>query len=323
MEKILHSNLPKVEFPDLVVGNQAMDDACAVDLGDGRVALSTTDFFMPIVDDPEKFVRIAACNSLSDIYAMGGKPIMAIGILGWPASKIPPEIGAKVIDGGRFVCHEAGIPLAGGHSIDAPEPFFGLAVTGIAQKSDLKTNSDAKAGDKLYLTKPLGIGIITTAEKKKKIEGNDLDIAIGAMCELNVIGAKLSEVAGVNCITDITGFGLGGHLLEVCLASGLRAELNFGAIPLLDKAAYYQSLGCVPGGTLRNFDSYAGCVDELGDFQRDILFDPQTSGGLLVSVSESGEDAFLKICRDSGLRLRSIGQLSDAESSKKTISLKK
>ena len=300
-----------------------MDDAAAVDLGDGRVALSTTDFFMPIVDDPEKFGRIAACNSLSDIYAMGGKPIMAIGILGWPASKIPPEIGAKVIDGGRAVCHEAGIPLAGGHSIDAPEPFFGLAVTGIAQKSELKTNSDAKAGDKLFLTKPLGIGIITTAEKKKKIEGNDLDIAVKAMCELNLIGAKLSEVNGVNCMTDITGFGLGGHLLEVCEARGLRAEIDFDKVPLFDKAAYYQSLGCVPGGTLRNYDSYADSIGELEDFQRDFLFDPQTSGGLLVTVSPEYEDQFHNVCKENGMELESIGQLFESKTDTKTITLKK
>lgn len=300
-----------------------MDDAAAVDLGDGRVALSTTDFFMPIVDDPEKFGRIAACNSLSDIYAMGGKPIMAIGILGWPASKIPPEIGAKVIDGGRAVCHEAGIPLAGGHSIDAPEPFFGLAVTGIAQKSELKTNSYAKAGDKLFLTKPLGIGIITTAEKKKKIEGSDLDIAVKAMCELNLIGAKLSEIDGVNCMTDITGFGLGGHLLEVCEASGLRAELDFDKVPLLDKAVYYQSLGCVPGGTLRNYDSYADSIGELEDFQRDFLFDPQTSGGLLVTVSSEGVDQFHEVCKENGMELESIGQLFESKADTKTIIIKK
>lgn len=297
-----------------------MDDAAAFDLGDGRVALSTTDFFMPIVDDPEKFGRIAACNSLSDIYAMGGKPIMAIGILGWPASKIPPEIGAKVIDGGRAACHEAGIPLAGGHSIDAPEPFFGLAVTGIAQKSELKTNSDAIAGDKLYLTKPLGIGIITTAEKKKKIEANDLDIAVKAMCELNIIGDKLSGISGVNCMTDITGFGLGGHLLEVCEASGLRAELDFDKIPLLEKAAHYQGLGCVPGGTLRNYDSYSESIGELEDFQRDFLFDPQTSGGLLVTVSVGGEKEFHKVCKANGLELEAIGQLFDVDGSKKVIS---
>jgi selenide, water dikinase len=323
LEKILHSDLPKIEFPNLLVGHQAMDDAAAVDLGDGRAVLSTTDFFMPIVDDPHKFGRIAASNSLSDIYAMGGQPIMAIGILGWPASKIPPEIGAQVLEGGRAACNEAGIPLAGGHSIDSPEPFFGLAVTGIVDKKLLKTNSDAKVGDKLYLTKALGIGILTTAEKKKKIEDNDLSIAVDAMCELNKIGAVVAPIKGVNCMTDITGFGLGGHLIEVCQASQVRAELDIQQIPLLNKVAYYQKLGCVPGGTQRNFESYQEKLGPMTAFEKDILFDPQTSGGLLITVAAEAEAEFLRVAAQNAYELKAIGQLLSPEESQPIISLKK
>lgn len=310
MGTILKSELQVPEYPNLLVGNSTNDDCAVYDLGNGSGVLSTTDFFMPIVDDAFDFGRIASCNALSDVYAMGGKPLMAIAILGWPANKIPPEVAAKVIDGARTVCMEAGIPLAGGHSIDSPEPIFGLAVTGLVDVADVKRNNSAKAGDKLYLTKPLGIGVLTTAQKQKKIDANDLDLATKYMCILNSIGAEMSKIAGVHALTDITGFGMAGHLLEICEGSSVTAILDFDKIPVIDQAWKYQKLGCIPGGTGRNFESYKDKVGALSELQQDILFDPQTSGGLLVTVSEESEDNFLKLCKNNGLDLQSCGELT-------------
>ena len=309
MGTILKSELQVPEYPNLLVGNSTNDDCAVYDLGNGTGVLSTTDFFMPIVDDAFDFGRIASCNALSDVYAMGGKPLMAIAILGWPANKIPPEVAAKVIDGARTVCMEAGIPLAGGHSIDSPEPIFGLAVTGLVDVADVKRNNSAQAGDKLYLTKPLGIGILTTAQKQKKIAASDLDLATKYMCTLNSIGAEMSKIDGVHALTDITGFGMAGHLLEICEGSSVTAILDFDKIPVIDQAWEYQKLGCIPGGTGRNFESYKDKVGALSELQQDILFDPQTSGGLLVTVSEESEENFLKLCKNNGLDLQSCGEL--------------
>ncbi|MGL4446829.1 MAG: selenide, water dikinase SelD, partial [Shewanella sp.] len=246
---ILASQLPVFTDPNLLVGNQSRDDAAVYKLNDEIGIISTTDFFMPIVDDPFTFGRIAATNAISDIYAMGGTPMMAIAILGWPVNTLSAEIAQRVVDGGRQACMEAGIMLAGGHSIDAPEPIFGLAVTGQIALNDLKQNDTAKAGDRLYLTKPLGIGILTTAQKQKKLQQEDSLIAINAMCQLNSIGAAISKINGVNALTDVTGFGLAGHLLEMCQGANLSAELKFEAIPLLPKVVDYLALGCIPGGT--------------------------------------------------------------------------
>lgn len=323
MGEILKTDLNVPDYPNLIVGNSTNDDCAVYDLGDGTGVLSTTDFFMPIVDDPFNFGRIAACNSLSDVYAMGGKPLMAISIFGWPANKIPAEVAAKVIDGGRSVCMEAGIPLAGGHSIDSPEPIFGLAVTGLVDIKNVKKNNSAKSGDKLFLTKPIGIGILTTAQKKKKIEDGDLEIAVEYMCTLNSIGAKISNISGVHALTDVTGFGLGGHLIEICKGSGLKAVLDFDKIPVIDKAQKYQELGCIPGGTGRNFESYKAEIGELTDSQKEIIFDPQTSGGLLVTVEESAVDEFLRVCSEEGLELESFGELTDLDETGQFISISK
>ena len=322
MGEILKTNLEIPDYPNLLVGNSTNDDCAVYDQGNGTGILSTTDFFMPIVDDPYNFGRIAACNALSDVYAMAGKPLMAIAILGWPANKIPLEAAAKVIDGGRAVCLEAGIPLAGGHSIDSPEPIFGLAVTGLVNVEDVKRNDSAKVGDKLFLTKPLGIGILTTAQKKKKSEDGDLDIATEYMCTLNSIGAEIAQIKGVNALTDITGFGLGGHLLEICKGSGVSAVLDFEKIPVIPKALKYQELSCIPGGTGRNYESYKSEVAELNDKQKEIIFDPQTSGGLLVTVQEDSVDEFVGLCQSKGLELESFGEIIDNDGSGKFIKLK-
>lgn len=309
LETILHSEQEKFIDPHLLVGNETRDDAAVYDIGNGIGIISTTDFFMPIVDDPFDFGRISATNAISDIYAMGGKPIMAIAILGWPVDKLAPEIAQKVIDGGRYVCQQAGISLAGGHSIDAPEPIFGLAVTGMVSTEQIKKNSAAKAGCKLYLTKPLGIGILTTAEKKGRLQVMHQGVATETMCQLNKPGADFAKVEGVTAMTDVTGFGLLGHLSEICQGSRVQANVWFDAVPKLPDIEKYIAEGCVPGGTQRNFDSYGHLVGTLTDLQRLLLCDPQTSGGLLIAVEPDSEAEVQAIAQRYQITLTAIGEL--------------
>ncbi len=312
LDQILVSNLTLPTDANLLVGNSSKDDAAAYDIGNGQVILSTTDFFMPIVDDPFDFGRIAATNAISDIYAMGGKPIMAIAILGWPINVLPAAVAQQVIDGGRQACADAGIMLAGGHSIDSPEPIFGLAVTGIVNKDQLKQNNRATAGCRLYLTKPLGVGILTTAQKQKKLRPEHEFLARDVMCQMNTIGAQVAHLAGVEAITDVTGFGLMGHLLEVCEGSGVNAVLHEQQIPLLAPVRDYIAQGCVPGGTTRNFESYGAKLAPLTDEQRALLCDPQTSGGLLIAVQPEHAAALEQTLSAAGLYAQSIGELVEA-----------
>lgn len=300
--------------PKLWVGNASRDDAAVYAIDEERGVVSTTDFFMPIVDDPFDFGRIAATNAISDIYAMGGDPIMAIAILGWPVNLLAPEIAREVIRGGRAVCDAAGIPLAGGHSIDAPEPIFGLAVTGLLEKRHMKRNDTATADCKLYLTKPLGIGVLTTAEKKGKLRSEDVGVARDWMCTLNKPGSRFGKLAGVTAMTDVTGFGLLGHLVEMADGSGLTARIVYEQVPRLPAVEYYLDQGCVPGGTLRNYDSYASKVGPLRELHKRVLCDPQTSGGLLVAVTAEGEAEFLAVAAELGLNLEPIGQLVERQS---------
>ncbi len=309
LDVMLKSQLPAMVDDALLVGNSSRDDAAVYDLGNGTAIISTTDFFMPIVDDPFTFGRIAATNAISDIYAMGGKPVMAIAIFGWPLDKLPAEVGQQVLEGGRKACADAGMVLAGGHSIDAPEPIFGLAVTGTVATGKVKQNNTARAGNKLYLTKPLGVGILSTAQKKKLIQPEHAHIAPDSMCKLNTIGTALAELACVTALTDVTGFGMGGHLREICEGSGLQAEISFADLPILPHVLDYLQQGCSPGGAARNFDSYGHCLSDMDDTQQAIMCDPQTSGGLLVCVDESGEADFLQITRQAGLDLHPIGNL--------------
>ncbi len=311
LDVILNSNLPSFTDDALLVGNSSRDDAAVYDIGNGTAIISTTDFFMPIVDDAFLFGQIAATNAISDIYAMGGKPIMAIAIFGWPLDKLPPEVGQQVIDGGRKACFDAGISLAGGHSIDAPEPIFGLAVTGTVATNKVKQNNTAKAGNKIYLTKPLGIGILTTAQKKNKLLEEDLTIAAETMCQLNILGTQLSDLAIITAMTDVTGFGLGGHLREVCEGSKISAIINFDKLPLLPHVLDYLEQGCSPGGCDRNFASYGDKISKMTDIQRQIICDPQTSGGLLVMVDEKGEKEFLELTKKADMNLNCIGHLVD------------
>lgn len=319
LETILHSEQEKFIDPHLLVGNETRDDAAVYDIGNGIGIISTTDFFMPIVDDPFDFGRIAATNAISDIYAMGGKPIMAIAILGWPVDKLAPEIAQKVIDGGRYVCQQAGISLAGGHSIDAPEPIFGLAVTGMVSTEQIKKNSAAQAGCKLYLTKPLGIGVLTTAEKKSKLQAIHQGVATETMCQLNKPGAEFAQVNGVTAMTDVTGFGLLGHLSEICQGSGVQANIWFDSVPKLPDVEKYIAEGCVPGGTQRNYDSYGHLVGSLTDLQRKLLCDPQTSGGLLIAVLPESEQQVQDIAERYQITLTAIGELIEPKQDRALI----
>jgi selenide, water dikinase len=318
LSTILEHQSERFQFPGLLVGNDNRDDAAAFDLGDGTVIVSTTDFFMPIVDDPVDFGRIASVNAISDVYAMGGTPLVAIAILGWPVDKLPAEVANKVIEGGRLACQEAGIPLAGGHSIDSPEPIFGLAVTGRVKQSELKRNSSAQPGDRLFLTKPLGVGILSTAQKKKKLRPEHAGLARDNMVKLNKAGETFARLPYVHAMTDVTGFGLLGHLVEMCEASGTKATLLENKVPFIERDVleYYLSENCVPGGTHRNWESYGQCVEPISEQQRYLLADPQTSGGLLVSVAADQAEAFRLQASQEGLLLESIGYLAQQEGDK-------
>jgi len=315
LAEILDKANHQVNFPGLLVGNDSNDDAAVFDLGDGKVVISTTDFFMPIVDNPEEFGAIASVNAISDIYAMGGTPLMAIAILGWPINTIPVSVAGRVLNGAREACARAGIPLAGGHSIDSPEPIFGLAVTGIAERSQIKYNNTAKTGDHLFLTKKLGVGIVSTAQKKNLADPEHLELAKKSMLTLNDIGKHLAGLPYVHALTDVTGFGLLGHLVEMCEGSGLSAEVNFDQVPRFDFLEVYLDQKCMPGGTHRNWDSYGHKIGPLSEVQKYILADPQTSGGLLIAVDASKLDEFNAVMKlHHGEPLQSLGQMTNPQS---------
>ena len=305
------TNLAPVDNSKLLVGNDSRDDAAVYDLGDGTAVVSTTDFFMPIVDDAFDFGRVAATNAISDIYAMGGEPLMAIAILGWPINTLPAEVAGQVVDGARAVCAEAGMMLAGGHSIDAPEPIFGLAVTGRVLIDQLKRNDQAQSGDLLLLTKPLGVGILTTAEKKDLLRPEDAQLARDNMVKLNTIGAQLAKVDGVHAMTDVTGFGLLGHLLEVCRGSQLQASIQQQHVPMLTDLDYYLERNAVPGGSGRNYASYGKHLGDLTDRQINVFCDPQTSGGLLVAVAADSKAEVEQMLASQGMQAHWVGQLED------------
>jgi selenide, water dikinase len=298
--------------PNLLVGNSTKDDAAVYDLGNGEAVVTTTDFFMPIVDDPFDFGKIAAVNALSDVYAMGGKPLVAIAILGWPIDKIAPEVAGVVLDGARSACKEAGIQLAGGHSIDTAEPIFGLAVTGKVDVEHLKKNSSAKEGSSLYLTKPLGVGIIATAQKRGIVSTEDMQRAVDSMTKLNSLGELFGGLEYVNAMTDVTGFGLLGHLVEMCEGSSVSAEIEKSKIPILPNIQSYLDQKAIPGGTKRNWKSYGHKIGATDENDWVILADPQTSGGLLVSVDPGSESEFENVCLDAGLNIEPIGSVIES-----------
>lgn len=290
-------------FERLLVGTETGDDAAVWDLDGDTCIIATTDFFMPVVDDPDHFGRIAATNAISDIYAMGGTPIMALAILGMPLGKVDTAIVRAILQGGAAVCAEAGIPVAGGHSIDSPEPIYGLAVIGTAKKADIRRNSGAREGDALILTKALGVGVYSAAFKKEALSSDGYDEMIASTTLLNRIGAVLAKDADVHAITDVTGFGLLGHGLEVARGSGVGIEVAFSALPFLSHARALIRQGFVTGASLRNWASYGEAVTlpaETEDWQRHLLTDPQTSGGLLVSCAPEAADRLVEDIRAAG-----------------------
>ncbi len=319
---ILQSQLEKFVDPNLLVGNETADDAAVYDIGNGVGIISTTDFFMPIVDDPFDFGRIAATNAISDIFAMGGKPIMAIAILGFPVNKLPAEVAQQIVEGGRAACATAGIALAGGHSIDSPEPIFGLAVTGVISTEKIKKNASAHAGCELFLTKPLGIGVLTTAEKRGILKSEHRNLARDVMCQMNLIGAEFSQLEEVTAMTDVTGFGLLGHLSEICQGSNVRAVINSDDIQTLEGTKDYIALGAVPGGTQRNYESYGHLISALTDEQKAILCDPQTSGGLLVAVEPQAVEKIMQIASQMNVPLFRVGKLLAKDDNNSLIEVK-
>ena len=302
LNEILHSSINAPLDARLLVGNDKRDDAAVLDLGNGTALISTTDFFMPIVDDPYDFGRIAAANAISDVYAMGGKPVLAIAILGWPIEKLPPEIAQRVLEGARAICAAAGITLAGGHSIDCPEPVFGLAVNGLVDIHHVKQNSTATAGCRLYLTKALGVGILSTAQKKGLLLADDAALALQSMTTLNKLGEIFGKLDYIKAMTDVTGFGLLGHLAEMCEGSSLSAVIEYTKVPVIASLSHYLGQNCIPGGTQRNWNSYGHKVGRLSDEQRIVLADPQTSGGLLLAVAEEGIEDFENLLEEHNLR---------------------
>jgi selenium donor protein len=307
LDEILKSSIAVPDNKKLLVGNSSKDDAAVYELDNGMALISTTDFFMPVVDDPFDFGRIAAANSISDIYAMGGQPVLAIAILGWPVETLPAELAQRVVEGGRAVCQEAGIALAGGHSIDSPEPIFGLAVNGLVAIEHLKRNNTACEGDYLFLTKPLGVGILSTAQKRGLLKHDHASRMIKQMTSLNNLGEELGKVQGVTAMTDVTGFGLLGHLIEMAEGSGLSAAVYYNKVPLIDGVTDYISQHISPDATFRNWNSYSTKVKfEAGINVMEaftILPDPQTNGGLLFSVKENSVQRVKKLLEEADLNV--------------------
>lgn len=301
--------------PELLVGTDHADDAAVYRLNERQAIVATTDFFTPIVDDPFDFGRIAATNALSDVYAMGARPIMALAVLGMPIDKLPAEVIGRILEGGASVCREAGIPVAGGHSIDVPEPIYGLVGLGVVDPAEVKTNAGAQAGDALILTKPLGIGILSAALKKGLLSSGDYAEMLRWTTLLNRVGMRLAAIADVHAVTDVTGFGLAGHLLEICRASRLAAELEFGDLPLIPAAVALARDGIATGASGRNWQSYGDELDlpvDTPDWQRKLLTDPQTSGGLLIACAPEAVAPVLALIEaEQGSAGQVIGTLRD------------
>lgn len=311
LEEILHST--SFHDPHLLVGNASRDDASVYDLGNGTALISTVDFFMPVVDDAFDFGQIASANAISDVYAMGGKPLLAVALLGWPIEKLPSSLAKLVMQGAEKICAKAGISLAGGHSVDAAEPFFGLAVNGIVPINHLKKNNTAQEGDLIFLTKPIGVGILTTAQKRKVLKEAHLKFLIQQLTYLNSVGEILGGVSGVSAMTDVTGFGLAGHLIEMAESSGLTAEISYSRLSFCEGVKEYLSQRIIPDATYRNWNSFSKKISfdkEVNVMEAfSILPDPQTNGGLLVAVNPASAAEVQKIFTQLGLEqfLKPIG----------------
>lgn len=303
LNRILAQVGPGVVPPELLVGIESSDDAAVYRLNETQALVATTDFFTPIVDNPHDFGRIAATNALSDVYAMGGRPILALALVGMPLDKLPVTVIGQIIEGGSQVCREAGIPVAGGHSIDVVEPIYGLVALGLVTPEQVKKNAAAHAGDCLILGKPLGIGILSAALKQEKLSAEGYATMLHWTTLLNRAGTVLGGLPGVHAMTDVTGFGLAGHLLEICRGSGLGARVTFSSLPLLAEAVNWVRQGIATGASSRNWDSYGHEVhlsDAIVPWQQTLLTDPQTSGGLLVSCAPAAADEVMAIFRAHG-----------------------
>jgi selenide,water dikinase len=327
LETILRTDCAPVRFAGLLVGNESSDDAAVYDIGGGRAVVSTTDFFTPIVDDAYDFGRIAAANAISDVYAMGGRPLMAIAILGWPLDKLPAETARRVVEGARQMCTRAGIPLAGGHSVNIATPVFGLAVTGMVDSAQVKKNNSAEAGCRVFLTKPLGIGLVTTAEKRGIVRPEHAAQAVRLMTTLNVAGADFAALEGVRAMTDVTGFGLAGHAVEMAQGSGVRMVIEAARLPRIDGVEEYIAQGCIPGGTARNRAGYghkveiaAASADDAEKIES-LVFDPQTSGGLLVAVRTDSIEDVRRAAAKTLTQLREIGRLVEKKPSEAWVTV--
>ena len=303
LQEILKSVPASAAFPDLLVGTETSDDAAVWRLNETQALVATTDFFMPVVDDPFDFGRIAATNALSDVYAMGGRPILALAIVGMPLSQLPVETIGRILAGGASVCAAAGVPVAGGHSIDSVEPIYGLVALGLADPGRLLTNKGAREGDVLILTKPLGVGVLSAAFKQERLDDAGYQALIGVTTQLNAVGAELAGLAGVHAVTDVTGFGLLGHGLEMARGAGLTARIELAAVPVIAGVEALLEAGVRTGASGRNWTSYGAAIDlpaGLADARRDLLTDPQTSGGLLIAVAPDAAQDVLDLARARG-----------------------
>lgn len=314
LASLLDRSAATMPFSQLLVGAETSDDAAVYALNDEQAVIATTDFFMPIVDDPFDFGRIAATNALSDVYAMGGMPLFALAILGMPINVLPTDVIREILRGGESICTQAGIPVAGGHSIDSVEPIYGLAAIGVVHPRHLKRNSSARDGDALVLGKPVGIGIYSAALKKDRLGETDYRAMIDITTRLNIPGPHLAHLPGVHAMTDVTGFGVLGHLIEMCRGAGLSARVKMSQIPLLDNAVALAEAGCVTGASGRNWSSYGEHVQldsRLGNIARSLLCDPQTSGGLLVACDDEAVPGVIEVFQRFGFeRAAVIGHMS-------------
>lgn len=296
---------------NLLVGNSSKDDAAIYQVSPELAVINTVDFFTPIVDDAFDFGRIAAANAISDVYAMGGKPIFANAVLSWPVEKLSPDLAAKVLEGAKTSCKAAGIELAGGHSIAAKDPIFGLSVNGTVHPHKIKTNNGAKAGDIIYLTKPLGIGVLATALKRQKITDKDYVSLVDTACRLNEIGSILGNHEEVHAMTDVTGFGLLGHLIEMCEGSGVSANIDLHKLPLIDGIQAYINQFIFPDNTYRNWNAYSAKTKGVVGMDLVKLCDPQTSGGLLVAVHAENQAWFEEAMKQQGQVIWEIGMFAE------------
>ncbi len=319
LEEILKNTGAQQHSDKLLVGNETKDDAAVYDMGSGMALISTVDFFTPIVNHPFTYGRIAATNALSDVYAMGGKPFLAIAVLGFPVEKIPAEVAQQIIAGAKSVCALAEVMLAGGHTIDAPEPFFGLAVNGMVAIPNLKQNSTAREGDLLFITKPIGTGMLATALKRDLVTAADIQQGIDAMCTLNTFGFELGKHEYVHALTDVTGFGLLGHLLEMCEGASLSAEINYSKVPLLQGVKDLCAKFVYADNTMRNWKAFESKVQGIGSESLLTLCDPQTSGGLLIAVDAMRKEEFIKLAAANNFDLEPIGRFTKQQ--EKTIAV--